>query len=145
MSWPPPSVEAAKTFLRERNKEWLLHWYKVEREILDPERELPLFQLGKNLLRFEGGYRPFRLSCDSLKTMMKEECLAAIVHSMLSYTDNVLLDVQWKKIKDPAAFLLATPDNTPVLVTSQYGVKLLPKAIRKVAEALDYLRKLGKV
>jgi hypothetical protein len=132
-----PTLPEARELLRERNKEWLERWKKVEEQILDPERELPPFSVVKDCLWFEGLPGSFSLeNVKNLRLVLKDERLVWMAYSLLAFRENVILDVQWKKIGDPGVLLMTLPDDTPVLLNLRYGLKFLPKGIRTVSEAI---------
>jgi hypothetical protein len=138
-----PSVEAAKTFLRERNEEWLAHCKRLEEQVLDPERELPPIKPAwpGTELYFEDHKYSLRLREEGvLEVILKDARVASVAYACITSPGFRLLDVQWKKIGDPGILLLEAPRATSnVLLSGRHHVKFLPKEIRTVPEVLDYL------
>jgi hypothetical protein len=139
-----PSIEAAKTFLRERNEEWLAHCKRLEEQVLDPERELPptiIRDYQGTSLYFEGYKRSLDLRENGvLELILKDKRIALVAYACISCSRFYLLNAQWKKIGDPGILLLRIcHKDSNVLLSGMHHVKFLPKEIRTVPEALDYL------
>jgi Tfp pilus assembly protein PilZ len=141
-----PSLEEAQGFLLARVKEWMEHWRKIEEEILDPNRELPPTSVeagqrwSSSRIYFKGCSSSWNLKDkEELRLLLKDEHATYVAYAFIRAGGFPILDVQWKKIGDPGTLLFAMPDGTPILVNGKYKVKILPKGIRTVSEALAYL------
>jgi hypothetical protein len=146
-----PSLEEAQGFLLARVKEWMEHWRKIEEETLDPNLELsPIVvkpQWGSPYIYFERCSLSWRLkNMKELQLLLKDDRAAYVAYAFLTAetfrgVEFPILDVQWKRIGDPGILLMALPDDTPVLISGKHVLKILPKWIRKVSEALAYLER----
>jgi hypothetical protein len=138
-----PSIEKALEFLCARYDEWMKPLRKFEKEILDPNLELPAIKLDGKVLKLDFGrhwcFMHLSFMAD-LRVILKDEPTVEIAHDLMEREGSMPLDVQWKKIGDPGNLLLEAPCGTPVLISGKYKVKLLPKGIRTVSEALEYLQ-----
>jgi hypothetical protein len=135
-----PSLEQAQGFLLARNKEWMEHWRKIEEETLDPNRELPPTSGGSSHIYFKGCSSSWSLNEEEdLRLLLKDEHATYVAYAFIRGDGFSIQDAQWKKIGDPGTLLFAMPDGTPILVNGKYKVKILPKEIRTVSEALAYL------
>jgi hypothetical protein len=137
-----PSIGAARKFLLRRNKEWEERCRKVEKLLLDPNRELPPIELSRltGLLSLNAVSLPdMQFADDILGMLLKNEDALNVAKAFLVTAKYRLLDVQWKRIGDPGILLMALPDGTPVLISGKHVLKILPKGVRKISKALAYL------